>query len=426
MRWSGRHAECVRPWTKNIERRSTASPELGRAGACCPGAIPTCRGCERDRAAQRGGHRSYVGNSPLAASYFALWHLPFSIKLGSFAFSQSLHFLINDALMTVFFLVVGMEIRREIHEGALSKLNQAVLPVVAAVGGVVAPALIYLGLNADPARGQGWAIPTATDIAFAVGVLALLGRSIPGNVRVFLLALAIIDDVIAVLIIAFFYSGGLNLSGVLVTGFGILMVLGMQRVGVGSAPIYILPGALVWIGLLMTGAHPALAGVVLGLLTPVRSMPMRADPMDIVKRAVKQLRTQDVTAGNGQDDLARSLRQLRLGQREMLPPVVRVQAVLHPWVAYGIMPVFALANAGVTASGIDLATGGTQHVMLGVSLALVVGKPFGIIGFTWLICTFRPEQTAAGGVLEWNLPDRLTRWHRLHHVYLHLNAGLRR
>ena len=215
-------------------------------------------------------------NSPYAHSYHALWDLPVSIGLGSFAFSQSLHFWINDGLMTVFFLVVGMEVRREIHEGALSERSQASLPVAAAVGGVVAPAAIFLALNLDPVRSQGWAVPTATDIAFAVGVLALLGRSIPRNVRVFLLALAIIDDVVAVLIIAFFYSGGLDIGGFVVAAFGVLMVLGLQRIGVGSAYPYVLPGAVVWIGLLMSGAHPTLAGVALGLMTPVRSVPMKS------------------------------------------------------------------------------------------------------------------------------------------------------
>ena len=163
-------------------------------------------------------------NSPLADSYHALWHQPVSIQVGPFVFSRPLHFWINDALMTVFFLVVGMEIRREAHEGALSRFDQAALPVIAAAGGVIAPALIYLSLNTDAVRGQGWAVPTATDIAFAVGVLVLLGRSIPVNLRVFLLALAIVDDVIAVLIIAFFYSGGLGLAGLLVAGFGILKI----------------------------------------------------------------------------------------------------------------------------------------------------------------------------------------------------------
>src|SRR4051812_44545204 len=173
----------------------------------------------------------FLANSPFSKDFHALWHLPLSIGLGEFVFSRALHFWINDALMTIFFLVAGLEIRREIYEGALSRLDQAILPIVAAAGGAVVPALIYLSLNADPVRGLGWAVPTATDIAFAVGVLALLGRSVPINVRVFLLALAIIDGVIAVLIIAFFYSGGLHFSGFIVVSLGILMVLGLQRIG---------------------------------------------------------------------------------------------------------------------------------------------------------------------------------------------------
>ncbi|HWU52675.1 MAG TPA: Na+/H+ antiporter NhaA, partial [Tahibacter sp.] len=208
-------------------------------------------------------------NSPVADSYDALWHTPLSIGLGGHVFSQSLHFWINDALMTVFFLVVGMEIRREMHEGALSDLRQAALPVAAAVGGVIAPALIYVALNDTSDRLRGWAVPTATDIAFAVGVLALLGRSIPGGVRVFLLALAIIDDIVAILIIALFYSGGLDYSGFAIAALGIALVLGLQRIGVGAAFAYVFPGALLWAGLLQAGVHPTLAGVVLGLLTPV-------------------------------------------------------------------------------------------------------------------------------------------------------------
>ncbi len=174
-------------------------------------------------------------NSPAAHGYDALWHAPLSIGIGSFTFSRSLHFWINDGLMTVFFLVVGMEIRREIHEGALANLRQAALPMIAAVGGVLAPAAIYLAINHTPAAHSGWAIPTATDIAFAVGVLALLGKSIPANVRVFLLALAVIDDIIAVLIIAVFYSGGLDYSGFAIAAVGILLVLGLQKIGVGTA-----------------------------------------------------------------------------------------------------------------------------------------------------------------------------------------------
>jgi NhaA family Na+:H+ antiporter len=341
-------------------------------------------------------------NSPYAHGYHALWDLPVSIAVGPFGFSQSVHFWINDGLMTVFFLVVGMEVRREIHEGALSERRQALLPVAAAVGGVIVPAAIFLALNADPVRSRGWAVPTATDIAFAVGVLALLGRSIPRNVRVFLLALAIIDDVIAVLIIAFFYSGGLDAGGLMIAALGVVMVLGLQRIGVGSAYSYVLPGAVIWVGLLMSGAHPTLAGVALGLMTPVRSLPMKEHPLDMISRVTRELRNRFAASTHDMEAMARPLRQLRLANREVLPPVVRVQTALHSWVAFGVMPIFALANAGVTFGGVDLHAEQALFVMLGIALALVAGKPLGICGVTWLMvragwCRL-PEGVSWGGV----------------------------
>ncbi|CAP42763.1 Na+/H+ antiporter NhaA [Bordetella petrii] len=344
-------------------------------------------------------------NSAFAHSYHALWHAPLSFRLGSYEFAQPLHFWINDALMTLFFLAVGMEIRREIHEGALSNFRQAALPLAAALGGVVAPALIYLAFNGQAPRSAGWAVPTATDIAFAVGVLALLGRAIPGNVRIFLLALAIIDDIIAVLIIAFFYSGGLDYSGFAVAALGIAIVLGLQRIGIGTAYAYVLPGAIVWTGLLMTGAHPTLAGVVLGLMTPVVPRRMREQPLEMMSRATRELAgwyQAQPAAESGAPTLP--LRQLRVAQREILPPVVRVQAALHPWVAYAIMPLFALANAGVSLDGVDLAAGGSHWVMAGVAGALIVGKPAGVIAMSWLLvrlgwCRLPPGVTWGGIVL---------------------------
>lgn len=338
-------------------------------------------------------------NSPAAASYHHLWHLPLTIGIGDWQVSQSLHFLINDGLMTVFFLVVGMEIRREIHEGSLSSLRQAMLPMAAALGGVVMPALIYLALNRDAPGSNGWAVPTATDIAFAVGVLALLGRSIPGNVRVFLLALAIIDDIAAVLIIAVFYSGGLNYEGFAIVGLGVVMVLALQQIGIGSAYAYVLPGAVVWAGLLLAGAHPTLAGVVLGLMTPVVSARLREQPQDIVARVAHELA--DAIPAQDPDRWTQPLRQLRIAQRELLPPVTRVQLALHPWVAYGVMPLFALANAGVSLGGADLASAG-QPILLGVLLALVLGKPLGVISVSWLAVRLRwcelPPGVSWGGV----------------------------
>lgn len=340
-------------------------------------------------------------NSPLADSYHHLWHTTLSFSVGDWTVSQSLHFLINDALMTIFFLVVGMEIRREIHEGALSSLRLAALPLSAAVGGVIVPALIYLGLNHDGIQAHGWAVPTATDIAFAVGVLALLGRSIPSNVRIFLLALAIIDDIVAVLIIALFYSGGLNYDGFIIVAFGILLVLGLQWIGVGSAYAYILPGAILWIGMLQTGAHPTLTGVILGLMTPVIPTRMHGRPLDIAANAVKDLWSRTEETRVDPHHLAEPLKQLRQAQRNLLPPVSRVQMALHPWVAFGIMPLFALANAGVSLNGINLSANGSATIMTGVLAALVLGKPLGVIGSSWIVvrlgwCALPPGVTWGG------------------------------
>lgn len=315
-------------------------------------------------------------NSPWASHYQALWHLPVGFTLGPWQAAPSLHFWINDGLMTLFFLVVGMEIRREMHDGALRQMRQAALPVLAAVGGVLAPALIYILLNLpDATRLAGWAVPTATDIAFAIGLLALLGKSIPPHLRVFLLTLAIIDDLIAVLIIALFYSGGLAWEGFAVVGAGLLLTLGLQRTGFGSAWAYVLPGAIVWAGMLLTGSHPTLAGVLLGLLTPVRALPTRQPPalwLAQTSAAIQNLAAQAET-------LSQPLRDMRLAQRELLPPAVRVPQSLHPWVAFGIMPLFALANAGVELGNLDLSQTDTLRITLGVLIALVLGKPLGVL-----------------------------------------------
>src|SRR5690606_11242134 len=198
-------------------------------------------------------------------------------------------------------------------------------------------------------------------------------------------ALAIIDDIVAVLIIALFYSGGLDYSGLLLAALGILGVLGMQHIGVGRASAYLLPGALLWWGLLQSGAHPTLAGVILGLMTPVVVGRTREPALETASRALDEFseRAMQPEASDAQQLLA-PLKQLREAQRHLLPPVTRVQMALHPWVAFGVMPLFALANAGVTLGGVDLGSGGTGAVMLGVLLALLLGKPLGILGATWL------------------------------------------
>ena len=324
-------------------------------------------------------------NSPWAAGYFATWHAPLALTLGPWTWSTDLHFFVNDVLMTIFFLVVGMEIRREMYNGALADVRQALLPIIAALGGVVVPALIYVALaRGDAQLLNGWAIPTATDIAFAVGVLALLGKSIPGPLRIFLLALAIIDDIVAVLIIAFFYSGGLDYSGFGIALVGLVLVLLFNRMGVAAAWAYVVPGAILWLGLLHTGAHPTLAGVVLGLMTPVAMRPAQRHHLDVAEQALTRIRSHAQRGQFEVDVLHHELRIATTAQRALLPPVFRLPAMLHPWVAFGVMPIFALANAGVQFGGMDLAATGPHTVFWGVLLALVLGKPLGVFLATFL------------------------------------------
>ncbi|MBP7352006.1 MAG: Na+/H+ antiporter NhaA [Comamonas sp.] len=324
-------------------------------------------------------------NSPWAQSYVDTWHAPLALTVGPWSVTTDLHFIVNDVLMTIFFLVVGMEIRREIHNGALSSLRQASLPVIAAIGGVAVPALAYVVFTAgDRQLLNGWAIPTATDIAFAIGVLALLGKSVPGPLRIFLLALAIIDDIMAVLIIAFFYSGGLDYSGFAVAFLGLLLVLLFNRMGVASAWLYLLPGAVLWWGLLKTGAHPTLAGVVLGLMTPVALRPAPRHQLEVAQQALSRVQIQAQAGGLNVQLLHHELRVAATAQRDLLPPVFRLPPLLHPWVAFGVMPIFALANAGVQFGGVDLAASGPATVALGVMVALVLGKPVGVFLATWL------------------------------------------
>jgi NhaA family Na+:H+ antiporter len=271
-----------------------------------------------------------VAGSPLRPLAEGVWHLPLGVRVGSLIFQRDLHFWINDGLMAVFFFVIGLEIRREVRSGELSQLRRAALPLVAALGGMLAPAAIYLALGADP---RGWAVPVATDIAFAVGVLALLGSRISPATRILLLALAVADDLGAIVVIAAFYTEGIVLTGLLVAAGGVTAIIIMQRLRV-AAPLAYLPAALVvWAGALKAGVHPTLAGVVVGLMTPVT------------------------------------------------PAVERLEGRLHGWVAWAIMPVFALANAGVALGGASLRGPGLA-IFLGVGLGLAVGKPLGIIAVT--------------------------------------------
>jgi NhaA family Na+:H+ antiporter len=319
-------------------------------------------------------------NSPWASLYEAFLHAPITLGIGEYAFTASVHFWVNDILMVVFFFVVGLEVRRELFEGELSTPRRAALPAAAAVGGMLVPAAIYLAINAGSPSADGWGVPMATDIAFAVGVLALLGSRVPAALRVLLLALAIIDDIGAILIIALFYSSGVSIDGFVVVAGAVIIIIAMQRVGVRNPFLYVIPGVAMWAGVLDAGIHPTIAGVMLGLLTPVRSW---LGPDGFVEETERAL--EGVRAGGGDDHhLLPELHRIDVARREAIPPVTRIEAALHPWVAFAIMPLFALANAGVSLGGLDLASTEAVLVSLGVGLGLVVGKPLGVLVFSWL------------------------------------------
>lgn len=341
-------------------------------------------------------------NSPWASTYEHLLHTPISLGFGDHAFTRPVHFWINDILMVVFFFVVGLEVRRELFEGELSEARRAALPIAAALGGMVVPAAIHLALNVGSPGARGWGVPMATDIAFAVGVLALLGRRVPAALRVLLLALAIIDDIGAIVVIALFYSSGIVWMGLVAAAIGIAGVLLMQRIGVRRAILYVVPGVLIWGGVLHAGVHPTIAGVILGLLTPVKSWFGYEGFAAETQLALDRLRN----AADSRKDprlLLPELDRINVARRESIPPVTRIEAALHPWVAFGIMPLFALANAGVALGGVSVGAAEATGIALGVGLGLVIGKPLGIVAFSWVAVRFGiatlPRGVSWGGVV---------------------------
>jgi NhaA family Na+:H+ antiporter len=266
---------------------------------------------------------------------------------------------------------------------------------------MLAPALIYLTLNPGGAGSRGWGVPMATDIAFAVGILQLLGRRVPAALRILLLTLAIIDDIGAILVIALFYSSDFAWTGLLIAGGGVLVLVTCLRAGVRPGPVYWCPLLIIWSGLLKAGIHPTIAGVIVGLSAPVKPWLSREKFAEIAEASVVKFtaRSQDASA----DDHARltPLRTLAAAGREAISPAARALAGFHPWVAFLIMPLFALANAGVDLGGIDLEVEGATTVMLGVGLGLTLGKPLGILAVTWLfvktgLCTLPRGVTWSG------------------------------
>lgn len=322
-------------------------------------------------------------NSRWSAHYVDLWHTPLGLRVGPFVFERSLEWFVNDGLMVIFFFVVGLEIRREVHHGELSNLRRAALPIGAALGGMLAPAALYLLLAGAPPTRDGWGVPMATDIAFALGILTLLGKRVPAAMRVLLLALAVIDDLGAIIVIAIFYSSGIALSGLLVAALGFGGVLAMQRLGVRSKLAYVAPALVAWAGVYAAGIHPTIAGVLLGLMTPVRAWLGPDGFLTGVRQELDQLASVTPSALSSHE-LAESLRHVNVARREAMSPAESLIEALHPWVAFGIMPIFALANAGVVISGGSLDPA-SLTVLTAVIVGLVLGKPIGVLFTSWLM-----------------------------------------
>ncbi|HET7239354.1 MAG TPA: Na+/H+ antiporter NhaA, partial [Terrimicrobiaceae bacterium] len=326
---------------------------------------------------------------------------PVGLHLGSFEFSRSLRHWINDGLMTLFFFVVALELKRELVLGELRNLRMATLSFAGALGGMVVPAVLYVALQRGEPGGHGWGTVMATDTAFLIGCLAVLGSRIPSNLRVFLLSLAIFDDIGAILVVAIGYGDELNWIAIALGALGLAAVFGIARLGIRSVAIYFLLGGLIWLAFDASGVHATISGVLLGLMTPTGGWISNTRLRAILDRVIARPR------GDNASEAASDRKALvlaRVATREALSPVERLEMALHPWVGFAIMPLFAFANAGIPLSIKDF--GGSVTVAIFVGFAL--GKPVGVLALSWLavrlgIATRPPELSwgliAAGGLL---------------------------
>ncbi len=322
-------------------------------------------------------------NSPFGESYTALWETPLAVRLGDVGFSKSLHFWINDGLMAVFFFVVGLEIKREVLIGELRSPRRALLPIAAALGGAVVPAVIFLAVTAGADGSEGWGVPMATDIAFALGVLAVLGSRVPLGLKVFVTALAIADDLMAILVIAVFYSSDVSLPALGAAAVVLVLLVAANRLQARSYLPYAVLGIALWAAVLASGIHPTIAGVLLAFTVPATT---RIDGASFVRRARDLLDAFD--DADHADDVRRSderqsaLTDLEDATEAIQTPLQRMEHNLHPWVAYLVVPLFALANAGVPL-GMNAGSALGSPVAHGVLLGLLIGKQVGILGLAW-------------------------------------------
>jgi NhaA family Na+:H+ antiporter len=316
----------------------------------------------------------------LGDSYERFWTQTLSVRVGSANLSMDLRHWVADGLMAIFFYVVGLEIKRELTTGEFRNPRTAALPVAAAIGGMVVPALVYLAFNSGGEGSHGWGIPMATDIAFALGILVVAGSALPHNLRSFLLTLAIVDDIGAIVVIAVAYSSGLDFLALGVAAVLLLVMTQLSRMGVRSIGVYGVLGVAVWVAVYASGVHATIAGVLLGLLTP--SIPFQR-PAAVSSEA---RRVADETQDDPYPPDADAQQWLRLAElsRDTVSPLARMEAALHPWSSFLIVPLFALASAGVILTQDAVSHALNSPVTIGVVVGLLIGKPLGVVGASWI------------------------------------------
>lgn len=324
-----------------------------------------------------------MANSALAPGYENLLRFPVGGRIGDFVFQWDLREWVNDVLMAVFFLLMGLEIKRELVSGELASFRRALLPVLAAFGGVLTPALIYWGWNRGTVNAHGWGIPIATDIAFSLAALSLFGRRIPIGLKVFLVTLAIVDDIAGVLVIATAYTRQIHYGYLLASMLLFLLCLLMNRAGVMRLSVYLVTGGLLWWTLYASGVHATLAGVLLALVIPAQGVLPAPALLERGRERLDQFAASVEQIGPASHEARSHLHRLREGIERYEPPLNRLERVLHPWVSFGIVPLFAFANAGIP---LQQLRGGADRdpIFLGIFLGLVLGKTIGITLFSWL------------------------------------------